>query len=550
LDETGDLKFVINVNEVNLTVKQDPTTHKVDIIPAENWNGEAEISFTCFDSEGLWVTQTISVIVTPVNDKPEFLTIGDQPWRPGVTITLTEDDAAIQDTWFNITVIGSDIDIERGESDELTFKISDTQNVLLTHSETDPLMAQLSFFPTNDNVGMFEFTISVKDSDSNSFIHMTLIEIEVKNINDKPKILSIGKYPSGDSFEFPTNKILDLSEYIKLNQDDVLTLLVTALDPDLEHDDDILTFHTNAIDIIEVDAATGLANTAKIIINPAWNNIGILKFNITVKDSQLEIDSVQIILTVKNVNDKPKVNIDLPAVPNKIYKPQDQIILEGTATDYDLDYGDELTYTWSSDIDGTLGYGEKITVSNLSIGKHFITLTVEDSFGETNSNSTTVIIREEELPPEEKPEKEEEEDWFFVIALIIMVVIIVVMLLILFLVLRSKRKAAELTEGEQAKKPFDYKRLGEEGAPGAGDELTGTGTPSVISPPTQFVPASQGIPQQLPETGTDTGTGPLQPQAQPMVPPQITTCPKCNTLMTFAPDGSAFCIVCGYAQEK
>jgi parallel beta-helix repeat protein len=563
IDETGDLTYIIKVNEVNLTVNQDPVTHEVDIIPAKDWNGEAKINFTCYDSEGLWATQTIKVRVTPVNDKPEFVTIGGQPWRPGGTISLTEDDAAIEGKWFNFTVTGTDIDIIRGEDDELTFQVSDTQNILLTHSDTDPLNAQLSFFPTNDDVGMFEFTISIKDSDSKSYIHETTIEIEVKNVNDKPEILSIGRYPTGDSFEFPVSKILDLSSYIDLKQDDVLTLLVTALDPDLEHDDDILTFHTDAIDIIEVDAATGMDHTAKIIITPIWNNIGILKFNITVKDALLETDSVQIILMVKNVNDKPIASIDLPAVPNKIYEPQDEIILEGTANDFDLAYGDELTYTWSSDADGVLGYGEKLTVSNLSIGKHFITLTVEDSNGELNSNSTTVIIREEELPPEEKPEKKEEDDWFFVIALIVMVVIIVVMLLILFLVLRSKRKSAEQAGGELPKKPFEYQRPGE--VAGAGPDVTGTGTPGVVKPPTQFVPASQGIPQQLPETGPGAQGGQggsvrvpgdgattdiQQPQAKPMVPPQVTTCPKCNTLMTFAPDGSAFCIVCGYTPEK
>jgi hypothetical protein len=499
-----------------------------------------------------------------VNDKPEFITIGGMPWRPGITISFTEDDAATEEQWFNFTVTGLDADITHGEDDEITYMVSRPEKVLLTHSEDDPLTATLSFYPTNDEVGKFSFSISIKDKSSKNYLHETIIEIQVRNTNDKPEILSLKKLSTDDVYEFPESGILDLRGIIKVKQDDILTLMITASDPDLELLEDSLTFHADALDFISVDANTNAANTAKVIINPKWNNIGLLKFNVSVKDTQLASDSVQIILNVDNVNDKPIPEIDLPAVPDTVYYQDADVELQGDVIDYDIDYGDEITFTWSSDVDGILGYGKKILTSNLTLGKHYITLKVEDSEGAFNSKSTTIIIREVELPPEEEPEDEEESDFTFIILIVVMVVIIVVMLLVLFLVLRKKKKDKLLPPKPEEKKPFQYQQQPAEqptSSPAPPTELQRTGTPGVIPTPTQYVPPSQGIPQ----------TQPQQPQPQPQiqaqeqpqllpeqgqqqelqfVPPQITTCPKCNNVMTFSPDGSPFCIACGYTPGK
>ena len=571
IDETGELKFVITVSNENISVKRNIETNVVDIIPAANWNGKATINFTCYDTEGQWATQVIDVTVTPVNDLPTFNTIGGIPWRPGVTISFADDSAATEEHWFNFTVTGNDIDVQLGEDDELTFKVSDPAKVLVTHTDLEPLNATLSFYPTDDDVGVFSFTIAVKDKYSKNYLYETTVEITVKNTNDKPTIISIKKYSGGSIYEFPPNKILDLRDEIELKQDQILTLIVTASDPDLEHNDDILTFNLDAIDFIEVDSNTGDDSTAKIIIRPGWDDIGLLVFNITVKDLRLALDSVQIKLYVDNVNDRPTAEILSPGIPDMVFNQDDKITFEGEGEDNDIRYGDELSYLWKSDKDGELGTDSTIIVSNLSIGRHLITFTVTDKAGESHSNVTTIIIREPEEIPTNGDTKDGDDglDMVFIGSLVAMIIIIIVMLLILFIVLRKHRKGEKIFLKEEDKLANELKRLGEDKAtPGKPGELQlqPTGEAGVIKSPTQYVPPPQGIPQTLPEQPASQQQGqqptlqPQQPQiplgppgppgAIPFLPPQMTTCPKCNSMMTFGPDGKLFCMICGYTAEK
>jgi hypothetical protein len=458
-----------------------------------------------------------------------------------------------EEEWFNISLTASDIDIERGEVDEISYLVSDPDKVTVTPWSSNPLNATISFYPTNDDVGTFEFTISIKDKESNIYIHETTIEVVVKNSNDEPSIVSVQKYLDDDIFIFPEDNILDLrgESKIDLEQDQTLILLITAEDLDLVNDDEVLTFHSDAIGIIELDQNTGLENTVKLIIKPGKTNIGLLVFNITVKDQAFASDSVQIILTVENVNDRPIAKIDKPIMPGKSYFQDKDLTLEGDAEDFDIPYGDVLTYTWTSDKDGELDQGKRITVSNLSLGKHIITFTVEDQDGEISSNSTTIII----LEPEETiggditDDKSDDSNMLFYGAVSALVIIIVVMLLILFLILKAHKKGKKLfgKDKDSEKKPFDLRRPGEI-APGATTGEKGTGAPGVVKPPTQYVPPAQGIPQTLPEdmSGTPESTS-MQPPVIPFTPPQVTTCPKCSTIMTFSPDGSTFCLACGYS---
>ncbi len=563
IDEEKDLTYKIKVTDNHLKVTENKITHKVDIIPDLNWNGEAEVTFTCYDTEGLWAEQNIKITVNPVNDKPEFKFIGGIPWRPGTAISFQDDLAAKEDKWFNITIIGSDADIERGENDALLYQVSDPEKISITHLDSDPLNATLSFLPTNEDVGKFVFTISVKDKETNYYIHETTIEVTVINTNDKPFFYSLKRSMGNEIFVFPEDNVLDLRNKIKLKQNDILTLLITAIDPDLDNDDDILSFHTDIIDILELSTLPTDPATARIIISPRHDSIGTLSFNITVKDSALASDSVRIILSIENENDRPQCWIVIPGITNKEYYQDSEITLEGDANDYDLPYGDSLTFTWSSNVDGDLGIGKIIKVSNLTLGKHLITFIVEDSKGASNSNFTTIIILEpEKVPGGEDDDTGKDSDILFFASLAIMIIVILVMLLVLFLALRARRKR----EKEEEKKAFSLSRPGEKRPPTPG-ELKATGAPGVVKPPSQYVPPFQGIPQELPEiTSRPTQPTPqvepqLQPQQapqqqmqqppqfaqQPFIPPQLTSCPKCNSFMTFAPDGTMYCLTCGYS---
>ncbi|WP_455391614.1 right-handed parallel beta-helix repeat-containing protein [[Eubacterium] cellulosolvens] len=566
-------------DEKNLTATVNQQTHKVSFKPAENYNGRIKVNITCMDEEGLWVTQWMNVTVKPVNDEPKIVRIGGKDVLTSI-VEFLDDDAAMEKEWFNITVMASDIDVERGENDEVSFNlIDDYEKVQLT--QEPPLQAVLSFFPTNDEVGSYEFMVSVKDKTMKSYKQKIVIRIEVKNANDKPSLLSIQKLPTGKTFQIPANRVLDLSRELDLLETDELKLLVTATDPDIDEE---LTFHTDSVYIVEVDPVTGNPYSANIIITPDEKSIGELVFNITVKDRKLEQDKVQIILEVQNVNDRPTVKIISPSEFERedAFKPGTKIKFEGQAEDKDIPYGDKLFYKWTSDRDGDLSNNLSFEVSDLTIGEHIITFTAEDTEGESASTLISIQIGgldkdNDNLPdtweslyfnsvtkyngqddpdkdgytnseeylgesnpmdkddPEKQKEKEE-TDYTFIGAISAMVIIIIIALvfLLLFLKKSKKKKAAAEEERpleiEQQKTKEDlYKELygdkGEEGKPGE--------------------PSEPG----KPELGADAGGARVPAPGPSHVPSGITTCPKCNTVMTFSPAGGMFCIRCGYRPE-
>ncbi len=559
IDEIGALRYTIKVTDPNITVIQNSQTHKVDIIPAPNWNGWATINFTCFDAENRFATQLVKVTVMPVNDEPEFRSIGGVPWQPGSVISFTDDDSAFEDKWFNITISCSDIDVELGENDEVFIKVSDQEKVLLNTLNNNPLNFTLSFFPNNDDIGIYTFSISIKDKDLEKYKYETYIEIEVKNTNDKPTLVYIKKYEDDTEYEIPSDKILDLRNKITLKEDQELILEVIADDADLEYDEDILFFFTNTLDIIEVDSDTDDPHTCLIIITPGHYDIGLLQINITVKDQSMETDSVQITLFVENVNNAPFVSIEQP-IQDKIYLPRDDIRFEATVTDFDMLYGDELTYLWVSDIDGELGNSQNIVIAgtNLTVGEHTITFSAYDKALESDIDTIKIIIGgidtdSDNLPDDwerdkldsvnkyigtDDPDKDgysnseeyllgsdpmdkndpkkqggsgEEQDLTVIGAILGFVIVIIIMLLVIFLVMRSLRTK---TKGKDkgSKTAQDLKQPGKvPPTPGAPGGPSRDEEPTVLRLPTQYIPSGHGIPDIKPEPDhkpTPEGAGP------------------------------------------
>lgn len=73
----------------------------------------------------------------------------------------------------------------------------------------------------------------------------------------------------------------------------------------------------------------------------------------------------------------------------------DVIPLDGRVTDEeDESPYDEMTFIWTSDVDGFLGYGQYITTFGLTPGWHVITLTATDSDGMSDSASVRIVVGE------------------------------------------------------------------------------------------------------------------------------------------------------------
>lgn len=90
------------------------------------------------------------------------------------------------------------------------------------------------------------------------------------------------------------------------------------------------------------------------------------------------------------VNQSPTVTITAPA-DGSIYTYGNTINFTGTATDPE-DGNIASSIQWTSSINGNLGTGASINVSNLSVGTHTITATATDSGGKSGSDTITVTV--------------------------------------------------------------------------------------------------------------------------------------------------------------
>ena len=118
---------------------------------------------------------------------------------------------------------------------------------------------------------------------------------------------------------------------------------------------------------------------------------------------------------VVRVNSRPVARILTPS-ENAAFGPYDSVALDGSAS-RDPDVNDTLMYSWSSDIDGPLGDGMRVTVDRLRPGRHRITLEVTD--GITGHIAVaTVNVTVEEAPG---PGHGEVPAWVWLLAVLLVV---------------------------------------------------------------------------------------------------------------------------------
>jgi hypothetical protein len=198
---------------------------------------------------------------------------------------------------------------------------------------------------------------------------------------------------------------------------------------------DNLTFRVEGATNINI---TLYQENGTLILMPELDWNGVETLTIYANDSIFEI-SFDVKVEARGMNDPP----DTP----EIVKPQDGLeIEEGKALDFqgrcfdpDLPYGDELTFEWSSSIDGELGSGPNMSGVKLSSGDHLITLEVSDKHGEKSTITINVKV----------VEKSDEEGLGKVLSVVVpVIVIIIIIAIIIFLMFLKKRKKQEVGESE------------------------------------------------------------------------------------------------------
>jgi hypothetical protein len=421
-DGSSELEYEVWVgpNEDDYTINYDSELLKVSFSsslvkfkPKENQHGVEEIrlrvtdtfTYTDFinsitDTYNFRAYHNITVTVNPVNDNPNLNYISEQ--------ALTEDEPFFQ------TISATDVDIDT-DADELTFTTNvtdgigtdDLPNFSITTNTTNPgTSADISFTPTNDDVGTIWVKITVKDkAQTSDSLNLKLV---VTNLNDQPEFISIG-----DKDYDPDEASVNFLGSSGATEDEWFNITVVADDIDIDVGaGDKLTFETNITDgqgnddrdNFHIDPDPSNSRQALISFHPTNDDVGFLKFNLTVYDGKGGKSRTTVLIEVENVNDAPMgLDIINPKSGNLSFSIVEKINFTGYCDDPDLyvpNSNEKLTFTWTSNVtEVELGTGKTIFVDKLDrmfgIGYVKITLTVQDKAGIELTTSRTIRITDD-----------------------------------------------------------------------------------------------------------------------------------------------------------
>lgn len=132
------------------------------------------------------------------------------------------------------------------------------------------------------------------------------------------------------------------------------------------------------------DASSGLYNSTRI-----FSNNRTYSYNTTCTAQNAETLSASGNVAIAGINNHPAVNITSPADSSSHYN-RSVITFRATATD-DED-GPLPGPAWWSDVDGYLGSGGELNISNLSVSNHTILANATDSTNLTGNSSITIEV--------------------------------------------------------------------------------------------------------------------------------------------------------------
>ncbi|EMD1175596.1 tandem-95 repeat protein, partial [Vibrio harveyi] len=226
---------------------------KLVFTPAENFNGDATISYTTSDGQ-LTDDATVAVTVNPVNDAP---------------VAVNDTVATDEDTAVTIDVLANDSD---PENDQLTITNASVPAEQGTVAIVD---GKLVFTPAENFNG--DATISYTISDGQLTDDAT-VAVTVNPVNDAP---------------------VAVNDAVSTDEDTAVTIDVLANDSDPEND-------TLTITAASVPAEQGTVTIVdgKLVFTPAENFNGDATISYTISDGQLT-DDATVAVTVKPVNDAP-----------------------------------------------------------------------------------------------------------------------------------------------------------------------------------------------------------------------------------------------------
>ncbi|MFV8453403.1 cadherin-like domain-containing protein, partial [Vibrio campbellii] len=284
-DVDGDTLTIVNASVPVDQGTVEIVDGKLVFTPAENFNGEATISYTVSDGE-LEDSAEVSVTVNPVNDAP-----------------VANDDSAVtdEDTPVTIDVLSNDTDVD---GDTLTIV---NASVPADQGTVEIVDGKLVFTPAENFNGEANISYTVSDG---ALDDSAEVSVTVNPVNDAP-------VANDDS--------------AVTDEDSPVTIDVLPNDTDV--DGDTLSI-VNAS--VPADQGTVEIVDGKLVFTPADNFNGEATISYTVSDGELE-DSAEVSVTVNPVNDAPVANDD-----SAVTDEDTPVTIDVLPNDTDVD-GDTLT---------------------------------------------------------------------------------------------------------------------------------------------------------------------------------------------------------------
>jgi cysteine-rich repeat protein len=311
---------------------------RATFVPALNFNGSTSFQYTLSDGRGGTSTTTVSVTVTPVNDRP--VAVDD-------VATVVEETATV------IAVLPNDTDVDTGT----TLTVSAVG--VAAHGTVALAGGVITYTPALNYFGPDAFTYTVSDG---TLTDVGAVAITVTNVNDTP---------------------VAVNDTLTVNEDASGTRNVTLNDTDADGDTLTIMQFTQPS-----NGSVTFTNTTATY-TPAGNFNGTDSFTYTVRDPSNATATATVNVTVVAVNDPPV------AVNDVINTDEDEAAtIDPRVNDSDID-GNPLTVTAVTQP----AVGGTVTRTNTSVtftpalnfnGSTSFTYTISD--GATGSATATITV--------------------------------------------------------------------------------------------------------------------------------------------------------------
>ena len=321
-------------------------------------------SLVAVDGAGGSVSKLQIWTVSPVNDAPTFNTTN---WNVSAT----------QDIFFSYKITASDE--ENGSYPYLRYSINATYT-WLNGSSINSTTGNISFLPSNSEVGVYHINVTVNDTTGLSTSQD--LQININDVNDAPN-LTIACSPNLTAIT---------------TEEALFECWINATDVDAG---ETVTFSANySFLALNGSAITVEGGKAGVLLNltPTDANVGTRWVNFTVTDSQGLKDSALLNFTILNFEEWPyftNISNNISAYANTLL----YYNIDAADNDSNTPQGTTLQYTDNTTLfDININTGVISFIPTNASGTHWVNITVNDSTDRSTSYIVNVTINPNTAP--------------------------------------------------------------------------------------------------------------------------------------------------------